>query len=203
MNSVLQHFGTLNLPLSSTRAQVKARFYRLALACHPDKVPLAQKAQATEDMKILNEAHEVLMAYFGGLEREEKEREERVAREREREKKRERERDAAEEQRKKEWLEGEFAKLRREREEAERKEAERAVDGMEEVRRMSAAWQQTYAEAERDGRVIERVERRAPAGANIVVGEEEEADEDVEMEVSDGDEEQPAKIKFSLPNLKK
>jgi hypothetical protein len=157
-------------------------------------------------MKFLNEAHEALMAYFDGLEREEKAREEkeaRMARERERDERRQRERDAEEEQRKKEWLEREFAKLRREREEAEEKEAERAMDGMEEVRRMCAAWQQTYVEAERDGRVIERVERRAPAGANAVVGEEEEVDEDAKVEASHGEDEKIAKIRFSLPNLKK
>lgn len=36
-------------------------------------------------------------------------------------------------------------------EEDERKEAERAVDGVEEVRKMKAVWQQIYTEAEREG----------------------------------------------------
>lgn len=78
------------------------------------------------------------------------------------------------------------------------------MDGVEEVRKMKAVWQQIYTEAEREGRVIPSVVRRAPAGADAGVRvEEEEEEEEEKGDVEIKNEVSFIKIKFSLLNLKK
>jgi curved DNA-binding protein CbpA len=200
MNPIQQHFNYLNLPFASTRAEVKAQYYRLALTCHPDKVSPAQKAVATENFKILQGAYDGLNAHFDQqeavAEANRREWEARKAREA-REERIEREGEAREEERKNERLKREYVRLqeeaKREKEREARREKESRNGGLDEVRKMRAAWQQTYAEAEKEG----RVGRNGPSTVRV------EIDLTQDEEVAPAQEEKPAKIKFSLLNLKK
>ncbi|TID27337.1 ER degradation-enhancing alpha-mannosidase-like protein 1 [Venturia nashicola] len=55
-----QAFTALGLPTTATHTAIKAAYRRLALLRQPDKVPAGRKAQAQEDMKVLNAAVETL-----------------------------------------------------------------------------------------------------------------------------------------------
>jgi hypothetical protein len=59
-----QCYQTLNLRPGASLAEIKQRYRELARRFHPDKVPPAQRERATLQFQRINEAKEVLAAYW-------------------------------------------------------------------------------------------------------------------------------------------
>jgi len=61
-NKWRQHnfYEVLGLPHAASAAEVKKGFRKIALTCHPDKVPEAERARATKHFQLIAEAYEVL-----------------------------------------------------------------------------------------------------------------------------------------------
>ena len=59
-----QCYQTLNLRPGASLAEIKQRYRELARRFHPDKVPPAQRERATLQFQRINEAKEVLEAYW-------------------------------------------------------------------------------------------------------------------------------------------
>jgi curved DNA-binding protein CbpA len=54
------HYTTLGVSPSASRKEINQAYRRLAWLCHPDLQPPERRAWAEEQMKLLNEAYEVL-----------------------------------------------------------------------------------------------------------------------------------------------
>ncbi|KAE9982580.1 hypothetical protein BLS_005829 [Venturia inaequalis] len=208
---VSQAFAALGLPITASRTAAKAEYRKLALLQHPDKVPTGRKAQAQEDMKVLNAAIEALESYFDDqqhdglvreyLERMKRERQEKKERARaaamERMRRVRQEAEARETRDREAWVREEERRLlaearvehtswKQQKEEDDRSAREWREKGEEEVRRMGAAWQQQREQAG----IWLGGEKKAPAAAPAVV--EEEKEKETDPLPSDG------KIRFSL-----
>jgi len=53
-------YQILRVPRSATAGEIKKGFRRIALSCHPDKVPEAERKEATQCFQLIGEAYEVL-----------------------------------------------------------------------------------------------------------------------------------------------
>lgn len=56
----LDFYGALDLCSNASQAEVKRGFRKVALTCHPDKVPEAEREAATQRFQLIAEAYEVL-----------------------------------------------------------------------------------------------------------------------------------------------
>merc|ERR1719343_1567762 len=53
-------YAALGLPASASQAEVKKGFRKIAVSCHPDKVPPEAREDATRRFQLIAEAYEVL-----------------------------------------------------------------------------------------------------------------------------------------------